>query len=62
MKLYQSFLNKNPEKRRRNRAQLMVWKVSLEQGNCTVPTYAMTNSGAKGVAFVDRNWATSNGF
>ena len=40
----------------------MVWKASLEQGTCTVPTYAMTDSRAKGVAFVDKNWATSRGF
>jgi hypothetical protein len=62
MKLYKTFLNENPEKRKRNRSQLMVWETSLEQGTRTVPTYAMTDSGAEGVAFVDKNWAISRGF
>jgi hypothetical protein len=62
MKLYKTFLNENPEKRKRNRAQLMVWEASLEQDTCTIPTYAMTDSGAEGVAFVDKNWAVSRGF
>jgi hypothetical protein len=59
MEIYGTYLNKNPEKRKRNRAQLMVWQVSLEQGSCTVPTYAMTDTGAEGVCFVDKNWAMS---
>lgn len=62
MELYETFLGEDPEKRKRNRAQLMVWKVSLEQGTRTTPTYAMTDSGAEGVCFVDKNWATSKGF
>lgn len=62
MKLYKTFLNEDPEKRRRNRAQLMVWEASLKQGACTLPTYAMTDSRAEGVAFVDKNWAISRGY
>jgi hypothetical protein len=40
----------------------MVWQASLEQGPYTVLTYAMTDTGAEGVCFVDKNWATSCGF
>lgn len=40
----------------------MVWQVSLEQGSCAVPTYAMTDTRAEGVCFVNKNWATSRGF
>jgi hypothetical protein len=39
----------------------MVWEVTLSQQSLTVLTYAMTNSGAEGVSFVDINWATSKG-
>jgi len=60
--VYEAFLNENPEKRKRNRAQLMVWQASLKQGTRIVPTYAITDSGAEGVCFVDKNWATSKGF
>jgi hypothetical protein len=62
LEIYGTYLNENPEKRKRNRAQLMVWQVSLEQGSCTVPTYAMTDTGAEGVCFVDKNWAISRSF
>ncbi|KAH0358938.1 hypothetical protein KCU65_g10168, partial [Aureobasidium melanogenum] len=40
----------------------MVWEVSLEQGDLQVATYAMTDSGAEGVGFVDKNWAIAKGF
>jgi hypothetical protein len=62
LRLYETFLSEDPEKRKRNRAQLMVWEVTLNQRSLTVPTYAMTDSGAEGVCFVDKNWATSKGF
>jgi hypothetical protein len=39
----------------------MVWEVTLNQQSLTVPTYAMTDSGAEGVSFVDTDWATSKG-
>jgi hypothetical protein len=39
----------------------MVWEVTLNQQSLTVPTYAMTDSGAEGVSFVNTNWATSKG-
>jgi hypothetical protein len=62
LEIYGTYLNENPEKRKRNRAQLMVWQVSLEQEACTAPTYAMTDTGAEGVCFVDKDWATTRGF
>jgi hypothetical protein len=62
LEIYGTYLNENPEKRKRNRAQLMVWRVSLEQRPCVAPTYAMTDTGAEGVCFVDKDWAASRGF
>ena len=61
LRVYEAALNENPERRKRNRAQLMVWEVSLKQGKRTIPTYAMTDTRAEGVCFVDKNWATSKG-
>ena len=62
MKTYGTYLDENPEKRKRNCAQLTVLRVSLEQGSCIVAIFAMTDTGVERVCFVDKDWATSRGF
>ena len=42
---------------RYTRANLMVWKVVVQQGDLSILTYAMTDSGAEGIGFMDRKWA-----
>ena len=42
---------------RYTRANLIVWKVVVQQGDLSILTYAMTDSGAEGIGFMDRKWA-----
>ena len=42
------------------RGKLMVLPVTLATNNYTLPTYALTDSGAAAKAFIDRSWAEAH--
>ena len=39
---------------------MIILPITLEIGEKTMPTYAMTDSGAEGKGFIDRSWAESH--
>ena len=42
------------------RSNLMILPANLEIGDKSLPTFAMTDSGAEGKGFIDRSWAESH--